>query len=263
MPILSIDRNTDESPFFRLSPELRNRVYGLLLGGYDIYVYRPYCMGGYYIDCVAVESETTWTEALSAETTAPQDHMETRKLYDPYAISDLDRSSLRLDLSLLRVSKQIHQEAALLPFTLNTFVVSEWSSLGGFANRLLMAQKLAILKIELHSRVRHFQISKRERASITKLRGLRCFSYVIDESDFDIFSYDTAIADLRQSLKLAKGLFSSRSLIAVSISVRAFADKWRNVAHTEVAIPKEHQDMARETERTIVESQVKVEWKEK
>lgn len=89
-----------------------------------------------------------------------------------------------LDLSLLRVCKQVHQEAALLPFTLNKYIFPSVSHLAAFASSLLMARKLAVVNIESGMSLWYEYIMEEDKRRIAKLRGPRQLSLTLEDTDW-------------------------------------------------------------------------------
>lgn len=141
-----MERNRAASPLLRLPPEVRNRIYEFVLGGHRIIVdYTPHD-----------HEYTTQVEYTHNEHGAKK-RIETRRLRNHFGgglkhriVDDKrDRGSTTLHLGLLRVCRQVYEEAALLPYVLNSFVFcNQWVMKKCMWN-LRPAQKLALGKLEV------------------------------------------------------------------------------------------------------------------
>lgn len=106
-------------------------------------------------------------------------------------------SPARLSLALLRVCRQVHSEAALLPFTTNTFVfeyVEDLSTIttSAITGKLIPEQRQAITNIALvHSNLRDLGFGRITLASLDKLSGLRNL---------------TILANVSYDLKIKRGI---------------------------------------------------------
>lgn len=140
--------------------EIRNQIYEHALGGRKIHVYRG-CFKRHICDCVeehAVASQSTSTneascqvvcESLDETTARLEKHNRCRSSSDGF------RAGLKahISLNLLPVCRQIHSEAALTPFTSNSFEFTTDSHVGlvltGFAASLTHKQVKAIAYLTL------------------------------------------------------------------------------------------------------------------
>lgn len=120
--VTSMNTNATQSPLLRLSAELRNRVYKLVLGGHDIHI--GYDRAGKELAhsiCVAPHRNDSTGDDTSDNPTYKNANCHGRCLVFANGACKSNRK-VPVELSLLRVCKQIHEEAALLPFMLNTFL---------------------------------------------------------------------------------------------------------------------------------------------
>ena len=92
-----MNRNASVSPFLRLPPEIRVRIYKLLLGGQHI-----------------------WIDSYPSSTDIHGSHH--GKSF--YHLNTIDHSGRGFDIRLLRVCRQVFTETALLPYALNKFTFS-------------------------------------------------------------------------------------------------------------------------------------------
>lgn len=124
----SMIRNYSTSPFLRLPPEVRVRIYGLVLGGKQLWIGH----NGSYLELVASEKTIPGQDAQLEQFT--QWLHRCGNLYhssaDP-SISPLTIGNV-IHLGLLRVCRQIYTETALMPYTLNTFTFSDDSTRKSF-----------------------------------------------------------------------------------------------------------------------------------
>ena len=99
-----MNRNASVSPFLRLPPEIRLRIYKFVLGGQRL-----------WIDFHRAEFRYSVGEPY-----APPTH------YGGcfYHFNGIDRSS-RLDIRVLRLCRQVFSETALLPYALNDFTFAD------------------------------------------------------------------------------------------------------------------------------------------
>jgi hypothetical protein len=118
----SIARNRQQSPLLRLPPEIRNRIYGLVLGGKQIQV-------------------------CDAKNCASRHRCRSRKQKNRY---DTYFHLRRRDLALLVSCHQIHEETKLLPFNHNEFEGHHWNIHLAVYHRLTDAQVSTITNVRVH-----------------------------------------------------------------------------------------------------------------
>ena len=84
----------------------------------------------------------------------------------------------RLDLSLLRVCRQIHEEAALIPYAFNTFAFDEGLDLDLFVSRSLLApQRKAIQSLQINGWLEGYnRFPGVLPATVKLLQDLKCFT---------------------------------------------------------------------------------------
>lgn len=114
-------RNHSMSPFFRLPPELRVRIFGLVLGGQQVWISHS-------------KSRVEWRKTEKGVWVMGPHTGHSGQYYHRWgnlhhAIADSSHSTNpfnnTLHLGLLRVSRQIYSETALLPYALNTFTFQD------------------------------------------------------------------------------------------------------------------------------------------
>ena len=171
--ICSYDKNASESPLLSLPPELRNRVYRLVLGGRAIHLE----MKKGRICHAICQCSVTEEELTKSDRSAPQPAF--GALYDSrheqcgFSFSNELLNAVRhhLSLTLLLTCRQIHEEAALIPFANNTFELPYGAA--QCLSALLTAQAQAIQSVVLV--FDHGDTAKATNAMILerKLRGLK------------------------------------------------------------------------------------------
>lgn len=205
-----MDKNATRSPLLRLTPELRNRIYKLVL-----------CPGSIHIWCRNSLKKTVVTHincAVSKSSTGPMDSWQKEDAYECGSANDTTFATL--DLSLLLVCKQIHEEVALLPFTSNTFIVDSPWMLATFANQLITAQRTAITSIHaLLSFITYpaeFWITKTDKVRLARLTGVKTLTITL-QPQFSMPSpmeFQTGLSAHLQEL------FPSKSLIRVNLRLQ-------------------------------------------
>lgn len=163
-----MDRNSFTSPLLRLPPELRGLIYGLVLGGQQVWIAHSESI---------VEWRTTSERRArllgGAETgqQSGQYYHRWGKFYhstaEPFDIVNPFRSALHL--GLLSVCRQIYTETALLPYALNAFTFRDDSVRRLFEQSARRGkkrvQKKAIGKYEIGTwpefRSRHIPLGKK------------------------------------------------------------------------------------------------------
>lgn len=143
--IISSENPQRDSPFFRLPPELRNKIYRLLLGGITVHVggsptritvkrrivgvvcIKEYCEL-HFAACWAGDS----LGLLRQLTGAAHSHSSLISTSggdwapcDTNFINYCHAKSFSLDLQLLRVCRQVHNETALIPYAENNFIFAD------------------------------------------------------------------------------------------------------------------------------------------
>ena len=136
------------SPFLELPQELRLQILRLILGGRFIHVkYResPDYSGRSLCHSICVEEETE--DSVYLKFKAGQDEGLISRHRGCY--QSVDESHRKLDLGVLRVCKQVYEEASLIPYTANTFSIRDPSVFEAFTQQLLPVQIQSIRALYL------------------------------------------------------------------------------------------------------------------
>ncbi|GAB7359509.1 hypothetical protein MBLNU230_g6154t1 [Neophaeotheca triangularis] len=164
--------NQENSPLLRLPPEIRNRIWGYVLGGHTIHIYTlgP-TKNARVLHCLCLNEKSDAEEIdhlrslpLSKRHTylnlhslcvdgVGRPHKDTTNAGSGLTTADVAESTVpsagRLSLALLHACRQIHQEAALLPFVDNTFSFPTDISVKAFSMTLIREQARAVLSLTL------------------------------------------------------------------------------------------------------------------
>ena len=152
-----------DSPFFRLPPEIRNRIYSLVLGVGHIHIrYRPWSSRaaghttmatatatapketGFYALALPADADPWGRAFKKTMRKIPTD--ETSKT-GASPTGNMSTASAGYSTALLRVCRQIHAEAALLPFSLNAWSFESTRVMERYLvrdRRLALAQRRAM-----------------------------------------------------------------------------------------------------------------------
>ncbi|EMC93098.1 hypothetical protein BAUCODRAFT_273785 [Baudoinia panamericana UAMH 10762] len=175
--------NATKSPLLRLPPEVRNRIWGILLAGKTLHI-------------EAVKVKGTWKVHHSICCSSTNDVAEAQRIstihrdvgfraLDSYADRHnkcklLYRSRIiqrALPLQILASCHQIHWEAALLAYETSTFSLDHIVSLAPFLQALIPAQAYAIKSIVItNGFLYHTPTKTLQKVIKTKLRGLKQFT---------------------------------------------------------------------------------------
>lgn len=214
------------SPLLQLPPEIRIRIYGYVLGGRIIHLLLP--PGPYacsllrhhvcqleaskddnYLVCRRKSPQHSQLDDPNIPTEYIERHTAAGCAFD----SAVGESAL-LSLALLRTSRQIHKEAALIPFLQNTFTGFQGQAFMAFSNALFLIQKRA---------VRHIIVLDHDAlpcaASINKPLNLASV-------EFHGLAYDSYDASLVCSYVAARfhGLHLKR--VALRFTITDYAEDW-------------------------------------
>ena len=151
--------NARASPFLRLPPETRNRIYEYVLGGNTIHVMvqsngEPHSYRLVHSLCKDTHDDTFDDDYLRCQqhiieprgapwswlSAGYQERHEANGCSEMKAVIHHDR----LNLALLQTCRQLHREAARVPFFSNNFSVPTSHAAGVFINKLLTQQQRAI-----------------------------------------------------------------------------------------------------------------------
>ncbi|KAK6390048.1 hypothetical protein LTR65_005859 [Meristemomyces frigidus] len=194
--------NSTQSNLLSLPAELRNRIYGLVLGGQTLHIYshthydhgskRRIRNSGHHICCAK-----SYRERHSKCHFEPEEHS----------------MGSRIDLSLLEVCSQIHREAALMPFQYNTFAMDDSVYQEPFFERFVPAQIRAITSLSWYSRYGIFLSKLKPRfAGLTKLVAIMRLQPYYERT------FRERIDDAKR-LREAIGFSSSRDYLVASATV--------------------------------------------
>ena len=185
----SYDRNKTESPLLALPPELRTRIWqstltGSLTGGDTVHVWLDVSHGIRHSVCVKSQSNREWAEVIKTSPADPPEAIDCRNYpstHEPCAHNNCAGyndnplkipTDRRLNLSVLGVCRQIHREAALIPYEANVFSLQSPCTVEPFLSALVSAQARAVRNLTL-SRVGTYRLVGDRRLIGRKLRGLR------------------------------------------------------------------------------------------
>ncbi|KAK4556799.1 hypothetical protein LTR86_006370 [Recurvomyces mirabilis] len=140
--------NATASPLLRLPPELRLQIWKLVLGGHVIHL-QP--KGKHTICQSNVDDFELATSLMAVNDGQPK----RRPSYnDHHALCKNQHyrttGTLTLPLRLLQVARQIHQEAALLPYCENTFTAGPVMDLADFAACLISEHARSMRRVVIH-----------------------------------------------------------------------------------------------------------------
>ncbi|KAI7213784.1 hypothetical protein KC333_g6390 [Hortaea werneckii] len=176
------ERNNRDSPFLRLPPEIRNRIYDLALGNKVIHIGTKECSktdrGSYqerelyrtvhsshrYVKLVHVVcSEAVDAEEViyrsskdSSQLSAPHYAVRHEKCHEflhdgqpsnPDLAGQMRQNTHSLPMGLTRVCRDIHREVALIPYANNTFAFKNGHELDLFVTKSLLAPQRAAISI--------------------------------------------------------------------------------------------------------------------
>lgn len=186
---LSQEQNNRDSPFLRLPPEIRNRIYDFALGNKVIHIGTRECdrtdRGSYperelyrnvhlthgYVKLVhvvcsgAVDAEELIYRSSKdfSQPSAPYyavRHEDCHEILhegqpsDPELAGRMSQNTHSLDMGLTRVCRDIHREAALIPYANNTFAFQSGIELDLFVTKSLLApQRAAISSLQVDGRI--------------------------------------------------------------------------------------------------------------
>ncbi|EMC92089.1 hypothetical protein BAUCODRAFT_151541 [Baudoinia panamericana UAMH 10762] len=186
-------QNAENSSLLRLPPDVRNRIWGFLLGGKTVHMYLPHSLWERSVrrPCHSICSSSTDDAAEARQIIRYNEGLGTSegfKLYsDRHSDCSLD-GELRnpLPVQILATCRQIHQEAALLPFHQNHFEFAVFADIAWFAKTLFPAQTHAIRSVVLSHAHSMYYTSTFDKLVKSKLRGLTQFTCFMPGFDRDL-----------------------------------------------------------------------------
>ncbi|KAI7279012.1 hypothetical protein KC345_g5587 [Hortaea werneckii] len=176
------ERNNRDSPFLRLPPEIRNRIYNLALGNKVIHIgtrecdktargsypdrelYRNVHLAHGYVKLVhvvcsgAVDAEERIYRSSKdfSQPSAPYYAVRHENCHevlhegqpsDPELAGRMSQNKDSLPIGLTRVCRDVHREAALIPYANNTFAFESGFVLDLFVTKSLLAPQRAAISI--------------------------------------------------------------------------------------------------------------------
>ncbi|KAI6821431.1 hypothetical protein KC365_g18030 [Hortaea werneckii] len=179
---LSQERNNRDSPFLRLPPEIRNRIYDLALGNKVIHIGTRECSktdrGSYHVRELernvhsrhgfvklvhvvcsgAVEAEEVIYRSSkdSSQLSAPYYAVRHGKCHEvlhegqssnPNLAGQMRQNTHILSMGLTQLCRDLHREAALIPYANNTFAFECGNELDLFVTKSLLAPQRAAISI--------------------------------------------------------------------------------------------------------------------
>ncbi|KAI7194425.1 hypothetical protein KC316_g4751 [Hortaea werneckii] len=254
---LSQEQNNRASSFLRLPPEIRNRIYDLALGNKVIHIGTRECSktdrGSYqerelyrnvhvrygYVKLVHVVcSEAVDAEEViyrsskdSSQYSAPHYAVRHEKCHEflhdgqpsnPDLAGQMRQNTHSLSMGLTRVCRDIHREAALIPYVNNSFAFKNGYVLDLFVTKSLLApQRAAISILQLDGYIaadsRYSGITCKVPKMLTGLRTLEIASpswscHMYTDSRFGMFS---------RSLETVRVVYEDRDNEEISAELKA------------------------------------------
>ncbi|KAK5741470.1 hypothetical protein LTR17_003905 [Elasticomyces elasticus] len=181
--------NATSSPLLKLPPEIRNRIWGFLFGGKTVHVQGDYYPQGrrrrlvrrrlVHMVCQVPNSDKEISEQITRHNELDGSTQCFQSYWDRhrhcYAGGATKKATL--PMAVLRTCRQIHQEAALLPFQLNEFSFSQLENLAPFLQSLFQAQARAIesLILQIYRPYHTITLKNLIKSKLRGLKELTCF----------------------------------------------------------------------------------------
>ncbi|KAK5684858.1 hypothetical protein LTS10_002933 [Elasticomyces elasticus] len=192
------ESNATQSPLLRLPPEVRNRIWRYLMCGKTIHVEPgdPVPVGTKLIPSWKLDPrKLPFRAGLCRSTTPTSEHVALIKAYQtsepgdcqriahPDCVDDDSRTlETELGLPVLKTCRQVHREAALLPFANNHFYFSCGAAVIHFVRYILLHQARTIRSLSLVIGHRFDYLHAARHLLKSKLRGLRDVSCIVQLS---------------------------------------------------------------------------------
>lgn len=141
------------TPLLSLPPEIRNRVYGYVVGGNELHVNivrqsrTTKLMKLDITICTAVIDEESAATMVRHE----EGDTEISDWHDRHHSCRVPSSKVSYNVALLKTCAQIHSETALLPFQMNTFMFNITEAFQTFHRKLMPIQRNAIRYMSLET----------------------------------------------------------------------------------------------------------------
>ncbi|KAK5740935.1 hypothetical protein LTR17_004289 [Elasticomyces elasticus] len=208
--------NQTQSALLSLPPEVRNRIYFLVLEGCKLHVEcvsqtpRRSARRRVYL-CQHGESDEeriAWVLRERKDDQALTSHSEAHDICRQRSIS----TKPHITLGFLQVCRQIHQEAALIPFTSNHFIFGSGGSLLNFTRLILLTQARALRHITLVARSSGFENAHTHGILASKMRGIEKLTIFLE-----MWFGDHLTRPQKQRLMSKLGVFKSLPLESLAI----------------------------------------------
>lgn len=172
MFVCSTKSNAIESPLLRLAPELRNRICEYVLGGNNVHIEKFYTIGSRvgtlrHVICRRPNGNMESYERCSLDWIDDANHHACPKTGSDDVLS----------MTLLGVSRQLHRECALLPYSLNTFVFDFEDHLRDFVAGLMPAQLRSIRSVQFRDMSVYWLRRPTKLSILTNLSTISLFGY--------------------------------------------------------------------------------------
>jgi hypothetical protein len=211
----SYNENTTESPLLHLPPEIRNRILSLILGEKNIHVG---LRGRKSVACLCHHSIGE-TQQRAGKIRAIKESRKLEVYIDQHSDCFAVATRLSIVVSVLQVCRQIHHEAALLPFATNLFSFPSFPAFEGFIGTLLLEQAKVLRDVVITSSFgfsNYTPLRKSTMISIpAKSKGLQNLT-VLYEIDEPAHSKDTTLTHLMNPLRAFSGVVQSKVEIVIS-----------------------------------------------
>ena len=211
LPSSSVRTPCPTSRFFKLPPEIRNKVYRLILCGNDIHVDSIHREGAgpefWHRICAAPLRDHDLAKEVSDEIRAGRCNggLFPVRWSSSYVVRhchclDILRDGGYLTLDILLVCKQIYSEAALAPYWGNNFLFGDPEGMGAFLKVLNGRQAAAIEHIVLaHPGLEYNPcLASTVQCRLKRLKTLVCFRNIFcDERGEILFGLETGTREAR------------------------------------------------------------------
>ncbi|KAK3631017.1 hypothetical protein LTR56_015982 [Elasticomyces elasticus] len=144
------NKNATASPLLSLPPEIRTRIWRSLLSGHTIHIDASAIDKVQHHVCKNTISDYELAQNLKADkdTIRFQTYQDHHAGCKPTNHNDNEgKAESRLHLNVLRACRQIHQEAAILPYAENVFAFASNDDLDFFLDTIIVEQARALQRL--------------------------------------------------------------------------------------------------------------------
>jgi len=173
-------------------------IYGHVLGGQLIHIYDSMFGRGGLFDTSPTPQHYLCSSSISEQDACRQflTKEEPLNFYWRHAHCSPADQDARMDLAILRTSRQVYEETKLIPFQRNTFSFGSGAEFDQFVDMLLKEQQLALHSLQLVVPLTTYETCDRyQRHSIERLPGVQKL-YLSVDMVFDP-SHTEAYADMK------------------------------------------------------------------